>query len=113
MNAQEIQEHTIQMRKGAVKMLHDGEYWTDDDRALLQREYENGTSINEIALILQRSESAIYQQIERMGLCIRNPFSARRKSVNLNAHTCLCKNCKCDRSLCPRCKIYQAILEDV
>lgn len=113
MNANEIKNKTIQMRNGEIKMLRDGEYWSEDDREVLRREYGNGTSINEIAIKLQRSESAIYQQVERLGLCTRNPFSARKKGKQSEAHSCLCKNCKCDRALCPRCKVYQAILEDV
>lgn len=113
MNANEIKDKTIQMRNGKIKMLRDGEYWSEDDREVLRREYGNGTSINEIAIMLQRSESAIYQQIERLGLCKRNPFSARKKQGGAADCTCLCRNCKCDRSLCPRCKVYQAVLEDV
>jgi len=113
MNANEIKDKTIQMRNGEIKMLRDGEYWSADDREMLRREYGNGTSINEIAIMLQRSESAIYQQIEHMGLCTRNPFSTRKKGGQSGASSCLCKNCKCDRALCPRCKVYQAVLEDV
>lgn len=113
MNAYEIKDKTIQMRNGEMKMLRDGEYWSENDREVLRREYANGTSINVIAIMLQRSESAIYQQVERMGLCTRNPFSARKKGKQSEAHSCLCKNCKCDRALCPRCKVYQAVLEDV
>ena len=55
MNAQEIQEKTIEMRNGKIKMLRDGEYWSEDDREVLRCEYGNGTSINEIAIKLQRS----------------------------------------------------------
>lgn len=113
MNANEIKDKTIQMRNGEIKMLRDGEYWTEPDRELLRQEYRNGTSVNEIAIAPQRSESAIYQQIERLGLCTRNPFSARKKSKQSEAHSCLCKSCKCDRALCRRCKVYQAVLEDV
>lgn len=113
MNANEIKDKTIQMRNGAIKMLRDGEYWTDADREILRREYGSGTSINEIAIMLQRSESAIYQQIERLGLCKRNPFSTRKKGGQSEVHSCLCKSCKCDRVLYPCCKVYQAVLEDV
>lgn len=113
MNAQEILKTTIEMRKGGMRMLRDGEYWSENDREVLRREYANGTSINVIAIMLQRSESAIYQQVERMGLCTRNPFSVRKKGKQFETRSCLCKNCKCDRALCPRCKDYQAVLEDV
>lgn len=113
MKQQEILEATIKIRKGETQLLREGDHWSDADREILQREYDNGTSYNEIAIMLQRSEGAIHQQVERMELCTRNPFSKRKKSTNTDAHSCLCKNCKCDRSLCPRCKVYQAMLEDV
>lgn len=113
MNQQEILIETIQIRKGEKLLLREVDYWTDSDREILQREYYKGTSFNEMAIMLQRSEGAIYQQVERMGLCTRNPFSARKKSTDTSAPSCLCKNCKCDRSVCPRCKVYQAVLEDV
>lgn len=106
-----IEEKTKLMRSGELQMSRDREYWTDDERDTLRREYAKGTSINEIALMLERSESAIYQQIERLSLCIRNPFSARKKTVVDKNRECLCKSCKCDRSECPRCKVYQAVLE--
>lgn len=89
MNAYEIKDKTIQMRNGEMKMLRDGGYWSENDREVLRREYANGTSINVIALMLQRSESAIYQQVERMGLCTRNPFSVRKKGKQSEAHSCL------------------------
>lgn len=113
MNTNEIKDKTIQMRNGKIKMLRDGECWTENDREVLRREYSNGTSLNEIAIMLQRSEGAIYQQVERLGLYSRNPFSTRKKNEKADAYSCLCKNCKCDRALCPRCKVYQAVLEDV
>ena len=111
MNQKEILEATIEMRNGERIMIRDGDYWTEEDREILQREYRSGTGINVIAIMLQRSESAIYQQVERLGLYTRNPFSARKKGIQCGAHQCLCKNCKCDRELCPRCKVYQAVLE--
>lgn len=113
MNPQEILEATIEMRNGERIMLRDGDYWSAEDREILQREYRGGTGINVIAIMLQRSESAIYQQVERLRLCTRNPFSVRKKGGQSEVHSCLCKNCKCDRTLCPRCKVYQAVLEDV
>jgi len=112
MNQQEVLTETIKIRKGEMQLLREGDHWSDTDKEILQREYCYGTSYNEMAIMLQRSESAIHQQVERMGLCTRNPFSTRKKTVGIDAHSCLCKNCKCDRSHCPRCKVYQAMMED-
>lgn len=108
-----IREQTIRMRSGEIQMSRDREYWTEEDRSTLRKEYESGTSINEIALMLERSESAIYQQIERFNLCVRNPFSLRKKSSTTKEYDCLCKSCKCDKSACPRCRVYQSVLEEM
>lgn len=108
-----IRNQTIRMRNGEIQMPRDREYWTEEDRSTLRREYESGTSINEIALMLERSESAIYQQIERLNLCVRNPFSSRKKSVTTKEYDCLCKRCKCDKGTCPRCRVYQSVLEEM
>ena len=113
MSDEEIRQKTIQMRSGDMRMSRDREYWTEEDKEILEREYKNGTGINEIALILNRSESAVHQKIEQLGLCVRNPFSMRKRSGNKKDYKCLCENCKCDRSLCPRCKVYETILEDM
>lgn len=113
MHNEEIRQKTIQMRNGDMRMSRDREYWTDEDKKILDREYKNGTSINEIALILNRSESAVHQKIEQLGLCVRNPFSMRKRSGSKKDYKCLCENCMCDRSLCPRCKVYETILEDM
>lgn len=113
MNNEEIRQKTIQMRMGDIRMSRDREYWTEEDKAVLVREYKNGTGINEIALMLNRSENAIHQKVEQLGLCVRNPFSMRKRSVSKKDCKCLCENCTCDRSLCPRCKVYETILEDM
>ena len=75
MNNEEIRQKTIQMRMGDIRMSRDREYWTEEDKAVLVREYKNGTGINEIAMMLKRSENAIHQKVEQLGLCVRNPFS--------------------------------------
>lgn len=89
---QPIKEKTRLMRNGELQLSRDREYWTDDERDVLRREYVNGTSINEIALMLERSESAIYQQIERLSLCVRNPFSSRKKNSVDKGQDCLISN---------------------
>ena len=65
MNPEEIKQKTMTMRSGMVRMLRDREYWTAEDVETLKNEYYAGTSINEIAIMLDRSESAVYQKIEQ------------------------------------------------
>ena len=112
MNQQEIQAQTILIRTGVQPLLREGTYWTEGDRVILTQLYYGGTSYNEMGIILQRSEGAIHQQLEQMGLCKRNPTSMRNRVGNTNTHKCLCKNCKCDQSLCPRSKEFMAIMEE-
>ena len=61
----EIKDKTVKMRAGELTLQRDKERWTDTDRETLRREYYLGTPANEIAIMLERSESAIYQQIEQ------------------------------------------------
>ena len=110
MNQQELLAQTIQIRKGEQIPLREGTYWTEEDREILKREYYSGTSYNEIGIILQRSEGAIHQQVELMGLRTKSPASTRNRTGNTGAHKCLCKHCKCDKSECPRCKAYQSMM---
>ena len=83
MNPEEIKQKTMTMRSGMVRMLRDREYWTAEDIETLKNEYYAGTSINEIAIMLDRSESAVYQKIEQLGLCIRSAVSSRRRRIVL------------------------------
>lgn len=111
MSDEEIKQVTIQMRNGDRRMSREGEYWTDEDKDILNRAYKNGVSITEIALMLERSESAIYQKVEQLKLCSRNPFSMRKRARKKEEDQCLCETCQCDRALCPLCQVYQTILE--
>lgn len=113
MSDEDIRQKTILMRNGDMRMSRDREYWTDEEKEILGREYKNGTSINEIALMLNRSENAVHQKVEQLGLCVRNPFSMRKRSDSKKERKCLCETCTCDRALCPRCKVYETILEDM
>ena len=113
MNDEELKTKTISMRTGALKMKRDRDYWTEDDRQVLRTRFGAGVSVNEIAIELERSEAAVYQQIEQMQLYKRNPFASRKRQRTAKETVCLCDNCTCDRALCPRCKVYDAVLEGV
>ena len=59
-----------------------------------------GVGITEMAVILQRSETAIIQQIEKMNLYDRRLYPARQKSCSAQSK-CLCGTCMADPALCP------------
>ena len=111
MSSDEIKNKTIAMRNGELQLLRDGEYWTDDERHRVRIMFEEGVPVNEIALNLQRTERAVYQQISSMNLYVTAPEKMRKHKLGPKEPVCLCSVCSCDRSLCPRCEHYPTIEE--
>lgn len=112
MSSEEIKNKTIAMRNGELPLLRDGEYWTDDERRRVQIMFEDGRPVNEIALELQRTERAVYQQISSMNLYVTASEKMRKHRSDPKEPVCLCSVCSCDRSLCPRCEHYHTIQEE-
>ena len=83
-------ELLISIRTGELSSERSKEYWSDAERDELRRLYWEGTGISEIALLLQRSENAIIQQLISMFL-LTPPGKQRKRSP---------KHFKCQ---CPRC----------
>lgn len=109
MTSDEIKKQTIAMRLGEIKPKKDGTYWTDDERAYAKKRFYEGVSIAEIAIELERSETAVQQQL--LPLYLRPPESTRKRQSTPKEYTCLCSACTCDRSLCPLCNVYQKMQE--
>lgn len=97
----------IAMRSGELVLNRESQCWTDDERKRLKRYFESGEGITDIAIMLERSETAILQQIEHMKLRERNIATSRRSSKGNVPSECLCKYCERDPALCPRCKDYK------
>ena len=97
----ENQPNIVQdLRQGLIRPERGGEYWTDDERELLRRSFEEGVSVTDLAIQLHRSEPAIMQQIEKQDLYGRKANPQRRK--NVKEHVCLCSSCRAPEGLCPR-----------
>ena len=111
MSSDEIKNKTIAMRNGELQLLRDGECWTDDERECVRIMFVEGRPVNEIALELQRTEGAVYQQISNMKLYVVAPEKMRKHKLGPKEPVCLCSVCSCDRSLCPRCEHYHTIQE--
>lgn len=109
MTPKEIEEMTIAMRTGEIKMEREGTYWTDEERTYAKQRFYEGAPTNEIAIELQRSETAVQQQV--LPLYVRPPENTRKRQIVIKEDMCLCAACTCDRSLCPLCKVYQQIQE--
>ena len=84
-------EMTRKMRSRTEKLGHDGDFWSDDDKDRLKFLFNTGYGITEIALRLERSEPAVYQQIQKMSLYERQRSAYRRKNTPRGG--CSCPNC--------------------
>lgn len=104
-------ESVINMRKRTVRLDREGDYWTDEEKAILVQKFEAGEGITAIALELHRSEPAVCQMIEKLDLYNRKTQPVRKKSPP-KPPACLCANCQLDRSLCPRCCYAMASQEE-
>ena len=109
MTPNELEKMTIAMRTGEIKMEREGNYWTDDERAYAKRRFYEGAPINEIAIELKRSETAVQQQV--LQLYVRPPENIRKRQNAPRDAVCLCATCTCERSLCPLCQVYQQMQE--
>lgn len=89
-------ESVKNMRNRTVRLDRQGDYWTADEKETLARKFREGEGITAMALELQRTESAVIQQIEAMDL-----FGRKKKNPTPKQPCCLCANCKLDPAACP------------
>ena len=89
----------IKQRTGLEPPAHEGDYWSDEDRARLKCLFDMGFGISEIALELRRGEPAICQQIAHMDLFERK---RRRHRVRPRFQAAACaKNARQTRRTAP------------
>lgn len=96
MYTDEQTESVINMRNRTVRLDREGDYWTDEEKEMLVQKFNEGEGITAMALQLQRTESAVIQQIEALDL-----FGRKKKSSIPKRPCCLCDKCKLDPALCP------------
>jgi len=96
MFANEYDESVKNMRNRTVRLDREGDYWTEEERETLVQKFHEGEGITAMALQLQRTESAIIQQIEALDL-----FGRKKKNPVPKQPRCLCIHCKFDPSSCP------------
>lgn len=82
----------IAMRQRGEGIERDGQYWSDDDKKILEKEFEARVGVSEIAIQLHRSENAVMQQIDHLKLY---------EKVKKKRHTKKKKGC-----LCPKCSMF-------
>lgn len=64
----EFTESVINMRKRTVRLDRKGDYWTDEEKELLLKKFQEGEGITAMALAFQRTECAVMNQIEEQDL---------------------------------------------
>lgn len=89
------------MRNHEGRLERAGDYWSDEERERLKEMFDAGIGISEIAIRLQRTEPAVFQQIEKMDLYQRKNRPRRRKGTD-RVCICHCPACEVDECLCPR-----------
>ena len=91
MFANEYDESVKNMRNRTVRLDREGDYWTEEERETLIQKFHEGEGITAMALQLQRTESAIIQQIEGTTAATRNrkttPIIGGRRSSGTNVAT--------------------------
>ena len=100
------------MRNGQMKMEREGCDWSIEDDIVLREMFGDGEDVLDIAFALARKEPAVQQRIDRLGL-YRKQKRNRKKLFPTDPPGCLCRDCKLDKSLCPRCVHYQDEKEEV
>lgn len=82
-------ERVRAMRQRTAQLEREGMYWTEDEKEQLRQSIWDGLDITEIALNLQRTEMAILQQAQLMGLYGK----ARKCPSRKQKGKCLCEQC--------------------
>ena len=100
------------MRNGKLKMAKEGCVWTVEDDLLLRDMFEDGDDVLDMALMLERKEPAVQQRIDQLELYSKQKRIRTKREIPADPPGCLCKDCKVDKSLCPRCIHYPGNKEE-
>ena len=98
-----FQESVRNLRNHVGQLDREGDYWSDEERERLKTMFDAGIGITEISIRLQRTEPAVFQQIEKMDLYQRKRHPRRQRTAGGGCDGCHCPRCEVDQRLCPRC----------
>lgn len=93
---EERRQLLIAIRNGDLPCERSTALWTKEERMELEESYRQGVGLSELSLQLQRSETAIYQQLIVMGL---TATSGTRGPKRQKANKCECP--RCTETNCP------------
>lgn len=88
-NETKRKERVRAMRQRTAQLEREGMYWTEDEKVQLRQSIWDDLDITEIALNLQRTEMAVLQQAQLMGLYRK----ARNCPPRKQKRKCLCEQC--------------------
>ena len=80
----------IAMRTTGAGLEKDGLVWSDEDKRKVEDLFHTGAGISEIALLMQRSEPAVLQQLVKEKF-FQNETKSRTRTKR--EQSCLCPNC--------------------
>ncbi|WP_302659027.1 hypothetical protein [uncultured Dysosmobacter sp.] len=100
MDQEKYREAVRNMRHSPASLERRGECWSEEDKEKLSEMFDDDVGITEMAVIFQRSETAIMQQIEKQDLYDRTLHPTRQRN-NSVPYKCLCEVCVADPALCP------------
>lgn len=96
-----FQDSVRNLRNHVGQLEREGDYWSDEERERLKAMFDGGVGITEISIRLQRTEPAVFQQIEKLDLYQRKAWPRRRKGASKTCE-CHCAACEVDPKDCPR-----------
>ena len=111
MDQEKYREAVRTVRRSPASLERRGECWSEEDKGKLSEMFFDNVGITEIAIILQRSESAVMQQIEKQDLYLRKQYPCRQKNCSTPAK-CLCDTWIVDLALCPLHSTCRNVRED-
>lgn len=111
-NEKDFAEIVRNMRNRTSRMEHEGDYWDKAEKEQLVRLFKGDIGITEIAVQLQRTEPAVFQQIEKLDLYNRKGNPIRQRKVEKSPE-CLCGQCQMDQASCPCYQAYLTNREDL
>lgn len=93
----------LQARRSGEKLPeNNGGYWSEDDKEFLVLHYYDGDDLSQIALLLKRSETSIFEQLKQVVTV--TPVESRRYKVS-HKKSCRCK--RCDLKGTEACPYYE------
>ena len=95
------QEDLISLRNGEKHPIRSGEYWSEEERQALIRDFIDGEGISDMAVKYQRTELAVVQELKNADM-FENQSRRRRKNRTQDAYVrCHCPICAIKD--CPNC----------